>query len=55
MGDVGYFSPEVTPKTGDYVLVKDESTFALERFSKTVRKTKVQAVLIALEKRYLQR
>lgn len=49
--DVGYFSQDVRPRIGDFVLIKDKKSVRIEKYSTTIKK-KVLSVLLAIEKRY---
>lgn len=52
-GDIGFFSQSLKPKLGNYVLVKEEKMFKIEKYSKLLTR-KIYAVLLAVEKRYYE-
>jgi transcriptional regulator with XRE-family HTH domain len=54
VGDVGFFSQSAKVRLSDYVLVKDEGSFRIVKFSKSLSK-KIYAVLLAVEKRYYKK
>ncbi|MFC1780215.1 helix-turn-helix domain-containing protein [Patescibacteria group bacterium] len=50
-GDIGFFSQRVNARIGDYVMLKDNN-YKIDKFSRSMKK-KVHAVLLAVEKRYI--
>lgn len=52
--DVGYFTKGKKPEPGNFVLVKREGEYWVEKYSKSEKLTPL-AILIAIEKRYISR
>jgi len=50
-GDIGFFSKNLKPKVGNFVLMKRKRRLYIDRYSKSLS-NKVYAVLLAIEKRY---
>jgi len=50
-GDIGFFSKNLKPKVGNFVLLKRKRRLYIDRYSKSLS-NKVYAVLLAIEKRY---